>query len=209
MSKFIKAGTIDDGTVINVNTEWSDAMYYIMKPYIKSQELYAFAFDDNNYKFPALEWQFIRDSRYIVFKECRTGCSVIVDPMDPITRRNLALYEVPQESVDEGGNAMGHRVEWFEVVENPFDNEFFKIGHPYKIKLRRNHPDVYAILTSLMPTEITFTYADDKDEGVARSTTITADEYRKLKPSFWFKALLPEDEWTSCDKETGDKNDNS
>ena len=204
MSKFIKAGAIDDGTVINVNTEWSDGMYYIMMPNIdKCHDVMMY----NNYRLPLLEWQFIRDSRYIVFKECRTGCSVIVDPMDPRTRHTLALYEVLQESVDKGGDAMGHRVKWFEVVENPFDNEFFKIGHPYKIKLRGNHPDVYAILTTLTPTEITFTYADDKDNIGSR--TITADKYRKLKPSFWFKALLPEDEWTSCDKETGDKNDNS
>ena len=202
---YVKAFYGDDGSILEINQDYikdSDVKYCITNgpsPYDKSM---CDTFIDgcsfshfSTFHAPV----FIQDETGLTINMMQTGYSEI-----PL-RLFLRFGNDPTEYTYE-------EYEWFRILKMPFDTEFFKVGHPYIVRLSRgtNGEFQYAILVSMTAEKMVFVYyKENKDveeedrnqiNNLICTYEVTAERYKKMKKDYWFQAVSKFDKW-------GDKDD--
>jgi hypothetical protein len=137
------------------------------------------------------------DGTYLIFLN-EYGIEIRIDPTNKITREFVEIYWKPYHDSD------WEKVEWFKTYEIPYDKSFFKLGHPYMMRVGRDKEYVPVMLIEMDIEQMHFirTASPDrpKDPGV-KHEYIEATKYLKLNKPHWFKALMEGDVWS----DDGDK----
>ena len=141
------------------------------------------------------------DGQYITFLT-EYGVKIVIDPANKITREFVEIYWKPYVGAE------WEKVEWFKMYEIPYDRNFFKLGHPYLMRVGRDKEFVPVMLIEMDVEQMHFirTAAPNrpKDPGISHEY-IEATKYLKLNKPHWFKALMEGDVWSDDgDKEMAD-----
>lgn len=200
MSDFHKVGIID-GCMVSLEHSWDpENSYYLLmnSQVLGTMKSYSsFMVNKKIDNFELIEFKEIRDNK-LVFTNINNGIEFAIDPMVKATRDNISIYFVyKHEALDSNiQEVMCHRKMWYSVEEFPFDTNFFKVGHAYKIKRTAipDEPLVYALLKQLSYDYMKFVYINELDNVV--DVTVSARQYKGRKKKMWYFAIDPCDRWT-------------
>jgi hypothetical protein len=155
--------------------------------------------EDNRYRFSGIE----KDTNNLIFVNMSTGVILLISALTESTRNKIAIYEVTK---DVSQLLMGapdswcKKLDWWLIRKIPFDKGMFKVGHPYRIRLKRCLEYVYAFLTEMTYDHMTFIYYDDKAQK-SKEITITDKKYDKIQKGYWFQPVDNFDMWVDWDKD--------
>ncbi len=200
MSDFRKVDIVD-GCLLSLEHEWDPetAYYLLMRSQILGvmKSYQTFMVDKEEDDFELIEFKEIRDNK-LVFTNIDNGIELTIDPMVRETRNNVSIYFVDKHEVldPDRQEVMCHRKQWYSVEEFPFDTNFFKVGHAYKIKRSAipDEPLEYALLKHLSYDHMRFVYIDESENIV--DVTVSAKRYKGRKEKMWYFAIDPCDRWT-------------
>lgn len=115
-----------------------------------------------------------------------------IDPTDPIVRNTTRIFEPCDESdtFDE--------IEWYNIKTCPFDSSFFKVGHPYHVRMNRTEEMKYMLLIDKRFDRLIFVLGEN---GTSTLYDVTDVKYKNQKKEYWYSAVLREDTWSEDEKE--------
>lgn len=200
MSDFVKVGIVD-GCKLSLEYTWdSENTFYLLmnSQVLGTMKLYStFMVDKEKDDVELIKFKEIRNNK-LVFTNINNGIELTIDPMVKETRDNISIYFVSKNEAADPKiqEIMCHRKPWYSVEEFPFDTNFFKVGHAYKIKRSAvpDEPLVYALLKQLSCDYMKFVYIDELENVV--DVTVSAKQYKGRKEKMWYFAIDPCDRWT-------------
>lgn len=114
-----------------------------------------------------------------------------IDPTDPVVRNTTRIFEwCESDTFDE--------IEWYNIKTCPFDSSFFKVGHPYRVRMNRTEEMAYMILIDKRFDRLIFVLGE---HGKSTLYEVTDVKYRNQKKEYWYSAVLCEDTWSKDEKE--------
>lgn len=200
MSDFHKVGIID-GCMLSLEHDWDpENSYYLLmnSQILGTMKSYStFMVNKEIDDFELIDFKEIRDNK-LVFTNINNGIELIIDPTVKETRNNISIYFVDKDDAlnPDVQEVMCHRKQWYSVEEFPFDTNFFKVGHAYKIKRSAipDEPLEYALLKHLSYDHMKFVYIDELENTV--DVIVSAKQYKGRKEKMWYFAIDPCDRWT-------------
>lgn len=204
-------GRTPDGENIYLEYSWSSAdnFQYIITNTKKCITPAAGAFyiekdcvDGELYAFKAI----LNDR--LIFKNTDTGVEITIDPRIKETRDNIRIYTYGGEPEKGSTKVMCPKRAWYYIEKIPFDTNFFKVGHAYRITdFDGEITDagfVYALLSEITCEHMNFVYVRDLPSGGTTDTiTVSAREYRRDPHDHKcrYYAMDPNDKWIDEIKE--------
>lgn len=203
-------GTTPDGENIYLEYSWSSAdnFQYIINnikkcaPQIRdSDESFDLVIDTDIERYAFKE---ILNNK-LIFTEIDTGIEITIDPRIKETRDTIRIY-----TFDEWGDPTKvtcRKRAWYYIEKIPFDTNFFKVGHAYRINNseRRITDDgfVYALLREITCEHMNFVYVSDPAFGDTDTITISARAYYRKSHNHKrrYYAMDPNDKWIDEIKE--------
>lgn len=209
-------GTTPDGENIYLEYSWSSANNYqyiitnIKKctPLIRDgdQSFYlAKDIDIELFAFKAI----LNDK--LIFTSMNTGIEITIDPRIKETRDTIRIYTYTSGESKDSTKVFCLKRAWYYIEKIPFDTNFFKVGHAYRINNSKGRITddgfVYALLREITCEHMNFVYISDLSFGVTDTLTVSAREYRRTRYDHErrYYAMDPNDKWT--DEIRSDKND--
>lgn len=153
----------------------------------------------NMYRFSGIE----KDTNNLIFVNMSTGVILLISALTESTRNKIAIYEVTKDICQllmGASDLWCKKLDWWLIRKIPFDKGMFKVGHPYRIRLKRCLEYVYAFLTEMTYDHMKFIYYDDKAQK-SKEIIITDKRYNKIKKGYWFQPVDNFDMWVDWDKD--------
>lgn len=123
------------------------------------------------------------------FKDCDTGVVYEIDGSCEKTRKRVRLFKHDDDGC--------YEYNWCREVRPPFDPNFFKVGHPYLVKIKDTQ--IPMLLVSMDTDGLYFRYFDH-DEAIRYN--VTSYSYEKMYDiETKFVSLMYGDVWTNKKKE--------
>lgn len=145
----------------------------------------------------------------LIFTNIDTGVAITIDPRIKETRDTIRIYTFGESK---GSKRVSCRKKaWYHIEKPPFDTNFFKVGHAYRIN---NFEDgitddgfVYALLREMTCDHMNFVYISDLSFGVTDTITVSARAYyrNRYDKKRRYYATDPNDKWTDEIKELNKK----
>lgn len=121
-----------------------------------------------------------------------------IDPVDEHTRDSIRIYRIIGDYMV---GAFLEKETWFEIATVPFDRSFFKVGHCYMVKENGGENPKPMMLIGMDFEQMHFICVADpdrfKDPGI-NHIYVKAERYKKMKKTYWFKALMEGDVWSDA-----------
>ena len=204
-------GTTPDGENIYLEYNWGSAdnyqyiitnakkcitqpagSFYIEKDCVDSDELYTF--------------KAILYDR-LIFKNTDTGVEITIDPRIKETRDNIRIYTYDGKPEKGSTKVLCLEMAWYYIKKIPFDTNFFKVGHAYRINdfdgKITDDGFVYALLREITCEHMNFVYVKDLSLGVTDTITVSERKYRRdpHDHKHRYYAMDPNDKWIDEIKE--------
>ena len=192
----------DDTILLSKTFENDLSKIYHIKEYKDISEAPATKYieaEDNMYRFAGIE----KDTNNLTFVDVSTGVILLISALTESTRNKIAIYEViktPGQLLMGASDLWCKKLDWWLIQKIPFDKGMFKVGHPYRIRLKRCSEYVYAFLTEMTYDHMKFIYYDDKTQK-SKEITITDKKYNKIQKGYWFQPVDNFDMWTEWNKD--------
>lgn len=113
-----------------------------------------------------------------------------IDPTDPIVRNTTRIFEWCDSDTFE-------EIEWYNIKTCPFDSSFFKVGHPYHVRMNRTEEMKYMLLIDKRFDRLIFVLGE---YGKSTLYEVTDVKYKNQKKEYWYSAVLREDTWSDKDE---------
>ena len=189
--KFMEVYTTDD-MWLSLRIDWDPNVdYYIT--YRECEEV-------SDLQRHAIECKFLEAStlnRTLIFVDI-FGVKHEIDPVVEQSRNNIKIYRL----LGELPNGEPLEEKWFDVATIPFDRNFFKLGHCYMVKENRTEDYKPMMLIEMDFDQMHFVRVADpehfKDPGI-KHIYVKAERYKRMKKTYWFKALMEGDVWSNDD----------
>lgn len=205
-------GTTPDGDNIYLEYSWSSAENYqyiitnIKKcaRQIRDDDESFYLVKDSDIELYAFK-EILNDK--LIFTNIDTGVEITIDPRIKETRDTIRIYTYTSGESKDSTKVFCIKRAWYYIEKIPFDTNFFKVGHAYRItdfdgKIT-DDGFVYALLREITCEHMNFVYVKDLSFGVTDTITVSAREYRRPrhdhKRSYY--AMDPNDKWTDEIKE--------
>ena len=125
------------------------------------------------------------------FNSCDTeGIIYEIDGSCEKTRERVRIFKQYEDGY--------YEYHWCREVEMPFDTNFFKVGHPYRVRMNRTEEMEYMILIDKRFDRLIFVLGE---HGKSTLYEVTDVKYRNQKKEYWYSAVLCEDTWSKDEKE--------
>lgn len=125
-----------------------------------------------------------------------------IDPVNEHTRDSIRIYRIIGDLMTYPSGAFPEQEKWFEIATIPFDRNFFKLGHCYMVKENGGEDPKPMMLIGMDFDQMHFICVADpdhfKDPGI-KHIYVKAERYKKMKKTYWFKALMEGDVWSNDD----------
>ena len=188
---FIRVDSGDRETELYVNNKWTkDTWYYLYRGDAKT-------INDVIQNSLMCRYYSTTSSGKLIFID-NIGLRIEVDTRNKETRSNLKMmpgYLNSGVSYD----CEPIFIEWYIERGIVFDTNFFKLGHCYNVRMKRNEDPIPMMLIDMDFDQIRFIYVKDDrrwDDRTVEYFTVSADKYTKIKNSYWFKAMMEGDVWS-------------
>lgn len=189
--KFIRVDSEDREKELYVNNEWNkDIKYYLYKGHADTIE-------DVILNSLTCKYVMTTPSGKITFVD-NIGLKIEVDVTDKETRRNLNIMPEDLNSCV-SYDSEPILLEWYIERSIVFDTNFFKLGHCYMVRAKRNEEPKPMMLIHINYDNIKFIYVIDGGDDMPKVEylNISADRYTKMKSRYWFKAMMEGDDWSN------------
>ena len=123
------------------------------------------------------------------FEDCDTGVVYEIDGSCEKTRKRVRLFKH-----DEDGY---YEYNWCREVRPPFDPNFFKVGHPYLVKIQDTQ--IPMLLVSMDTDGLYFRYFDHGEETRFNVTSYSYEKMSDIETKF--VSLMYGDVWKNKKKE--------
>jgi hypothetical protein len=125
------------------------------------------------------------------FEDCNTGVVYEIDGSCEKTREQVRLFKH-----DEDGY---YEYNWCREVGPTFDPNFFKVGHPYLVKIQDTQ--IPMLLVSMDTDGLYFRYFDHGEETRFNVTSYSYEKMSDIGKETSFVSLMYGDVWTNKKKE--------
>lgn len=189
--KFIKVWSRDEKIELYVNNEWNtDIKYYLYKGNVKTIE---------DVMLNSLTCKFITltPSGKLIFID-DIGLTIEVDVKDKETRRNLKIMPEDLNS-DVSYDCEPVLLEWYTERHIVFDTKFFKLGHCYMVREKRNEDPKPMMLIGMDFDQMHFicvAHPDRFEDPGIEHIYVKAERYNRMKNTYWFKPMMEGDVWS-------------
>lgn len=143
----------------------------------------------------------------LIFTNIDTGIEITIDPRIKETRDTVRIYTYDGEPEKGSTKVLCLKRAWYYIEKIPFDTNFFKVGHAYRINdfdgKITDDGFVYALLREITCEHMNFVYVKDLSLGVTDTITISAREYYRNRHDHKrrYYAMDPNDKWIDEIKE--------
>lgn len=188
--KFISVWSTDREIELFVNNEWNkDIKYYLYKGNAKTIE--GVILNSLTCKFVTLT-----QSGKLIFMD-NIGLKIEVDVRDKETRRNLKIMPEDLNS-DVSYDCEPVLLEWYIERSIVFDTKFFKLGHCYMVREKRNEDPKPMMLIEMDFDGMRFLYVTTDTSGMSlvEYLYISTERYNRMKNTYWFKPMMEGDVWS-------------
>lgn len=202
-------GTTPDGDNIYLEYSWSSAENYqyiitnIKKCAIRDDDESFYLVKDSDIELYAFK-EILNDK--LIFTNIDTGVEITIDPRIKETRDTIRIY-TSDESKEDSTKVFCIKRAWYYIEKIPFDTNFFKVGHAYRINNSKgckitDDGFVHALLREITCEHMNFVYISDLSFGVTDTITVSPREYRRrCDHKRRYYAMDPNDKWTDEIKE--------
>ena len=141
----------------------------------------------------------------LIFTNIDTGTEITIDPRIKETRDTIRIYRFGE--LKDSERVSCRKKEWYHIEKPPFDMNFFKVGHAYRINNSKGKITddgfVYALLREITCEHMNFVYISDLSFGVTDTITVSARAYYRNTHDHKrrYYAMDPNDKWTDEIKE--------
>jgi hypothetical protein len=203
-------GTTPDGDNIYLEYSWSGADNYqyiitnIKKcaSQIRDDDESFYLVKDSDIELYAFK-EILNDK--LIFTNIDTGIEITIDPTIKETRDTIRIYTF-SESKD-STKVLCCKKAWYYIEKMPFDTNFFKVGHAYRINNSKGRITddgfVHALLREITGEHMNFVYISDLSFGITDTITVYSHEYCRARYNHKrrYYAMDPNDKWTDEIKE--------
>lgn len=143
----------------------------------------------------------------LIFTSMNTGIEITIDPTIKETRDTIRIYTYTSDESKDSEKVMCLKRAWYYIEKIPFDTNFFKVGHAYRINNSKgckitDDGFVHALLREITCEHMNFVYVSDLLFGVTDTITVSPREYRRrCDHKRRYYAMDPNDKWTDEIKE--------
>ena len=187
---FIRIDSGDMETELRINNEWNkDIWYYLYKG--NADTIKDVILNSLTCKFVNMT-----ESGKLIFMD-NIGLRIEVDATNKETRHNINIMPEDLNS-DVSYDCEPVLLEWYTERSIVFDTNFFKLGHCYMIRAKRNEDPKPMMLIYMDFDEMRFIYVtpDIPRMPSVEYLYISAERYNRMKNTYWFKPMMEGDVWS-------------